>query len=74
MMMTVLPCANVLETTRDPNTVTEIQDSTHPEQWRFVLGDLNPADECTGGLRASEMTSNCRWIAGPAFLHKTEEH
>ena len=41
------------------NRVAEIQDSTCPAQWRFVPGRLNPADDCTRGLRASEMTSNC---------------
>ena len=56
------------------NRVAEIQDSTCPAQWRFVPGRLNPADDCTRGLRASEMTSDCRWIAGPAFLHQNEEH
>ena len=56
------------------NRVAEIQDSTCPAQWRFVPGRLNPADDCTRGLRASEMTSDCRWVAGPAFLHQTEEH
>ena len=55
------------------NRVAEIQDSTSPEQWRFVPGRLNPADDCTRGLRASGMTSDCRWIAGPAFLYETEE-
>ena len=56
------------------NRVAEIQDSTCPAQWRFVPGRLNPADDCMWGLRASEMTSDCRWVAGPAFLHQTEEH
>ena len=56
------------------NRVAEIQDSTCPAQWMFVPGRLNPADDCTRGLRASEMTSDCRWVAGPAFLHQTEEH
>ena len=56
------------------NRVAEIQDSTCPAQWRFVPGRLNPADDCTRGLRASEMTSDCRWVAGPAFLYQTEDH
>ena len=54
--------------------MAEIQDSTQPAQWRFVPGHLNPADDCTRGLRVSEMTSDCRWVAGPAFLCESEEH
>ena len=56
------------------NRVAEIQDCTQPAQWRFVSGHLNPADDCTRGLGASEMTSDCRWVVGPIFLYESEEH
>ena len=56
------------------NRVSEIQESSSAAQWRFVPGRLNPADDCTRGMRASEMTSDSRWISGPAFLQEEESH
>ena len=56
------------------NRVSEIQYSTCPAQWRFDPGRLNPVDDCSQGLRASEMTSECRWLAGPPFLGQAEQH
>ena len=50
------------------NRVSEIQDTSSPSQWRHVPGKLNPADECTRGLRAVELNQQCRWISGPPFL------
>ena len=55
------------------NRVSEIQDSSESSQWRYVPTDLNPADDCTRGLHASEITRNCRWITGPSFLRQTED-
>ena len=55
------------------NRVSEIQDSSELSQWRHVPGNLNPADDCTRGLRASEITTDSRWINGPPFLWQTEE-
>ena len=56
------------------NRVAEIQDSSNASQWRFVPGRLNPADDCTRGLRASEMTSECRWLTGPSFLWESPDN
>ena len=43
------------------NRVSEIQGSSEYSQWRYyVPTDLNPADDCTRGLYASEITHNCR--------------
>ena len=54
------------------NRVAKIQDSTQPAQRWFVPGRLNPADDCKRGLRASEMTSDCRWVTGPTFLCESD--
>ncbi|XP_067024040.1 uncharacterized protein [Acropora muricata] len=55
------------------NIVSEIQDSSESSQWRYVPTHLNPADDCTRGLHASEITRKCRWITGPSFLRQTED-
>jgi len=55
------------------NRVSEIQDLSCPEQWRHVPGKLNPADDCTRGLRASEFSKRCRWLNGPPFLWQPPE-
>ena len=55
------------------NQVSEIHDAADPTQWRHVPGHLNPADDCTRGLRAADLNKHCRWLNGPAFLSKPEE-
>ncbi|XP_043241080.1 uncharacterized protein LOC122391342 [Amphibalanus amphitrite] len=55
------------------NRVAEIRSVSEPSQWRFVPGEENPADDCTRGLVASEMTEDCRWIHGPDFLWQPEK-
>ena len=55
------------------NRVSEIHDAADPKQWRHVPGLLNPADDCTRGLRAADLNKHCRWLNGPAFLSKPEE-
>ena len=55
------------------NRVAEIQDLTEKGQWRHVPGSLNPADDCSRGLAASDLTPDCRWLRGPDFLWKDEE-
>ena len=56
------------------NRVAEIRSTSEPAQWRFVPGEENPADDCSRGLMASELTENCRWIRGPDFLWLSEEN
>ena len=56
------------------NQVTEIRDLTSPEQWRHCPGKENPADDVSRGLQMSEFLKNGRWLKGPAFLWKTEDH
>lgn len=56
------------------NRVTEIRDLTTPEQWRHCPGKLNPADDVSRGLEMSEFQKNERWLKGPPFLWKSEDH
>ena len=50
------------------NRVSEIRASSNPEQWKFVPGNLNPADDCSRGLSLSQLNANHRWFNGPEFL------
>lgn len=50
------------------NRVSIIRDTSDPSQWRHVPTALNPADDATRGLSASEMTQQSRWLTGPPFL------
>ncbi|XP_059350123.1 uncharacterized protein LOC130704363 [Daphnia carinata] len=54
--------------------ISEILDSTTPQQWRHVPGILNPADECSRGLCPSDLDPNHRWYRGPEFLAMPPEH
>ncbi|XP_059352180.1 uncharacterized protein LOC130698697 [Daphnia carinata] len=56
------------------NRISEILDSTTPQQWRHVPGILSPADECSHGLCPSELDPNHRWYRGPEFLILPPEH
>ena len=40
------------------NRIGEIQNSTNPEQWRHVAGELNPADLATRGIKVSELAQS----------------
>jgi hypothetical protein len=53
------------------NRVGEIQTLTEPEEWRFVPGKLNPADEATRSVIEEEGLSQ-RWLNGPEFLFQPE--
>ena len=50
------------------NRLSEILDTSEPNQWRHCPGKLNPADDGSRGLRADAITSDSRWLNGPAFL------
>lgn len=56
------------------NRVAEIRDASESTQWRFVPGEKNPADDCSRGLMASELTEDCRWVRGPDFLWQSEDN
>ena len=53
------------------NRVQYIRDRSKPEQWRHVAGELNPADEASRGLTATELLQNSHWFVGPEFLQET---
>ena len=55
------------------NRVGEIRESSEPHQWRHVPGKQNPADDCSRGLSATNLTSNHRWFKGPPFLSQPED-
>ena len=55
------------------NRVGEIQTLTEPEEWRFVPGKLNPADEATRSVIEEESLS-VRWLNGPEFLLQPKEN
>jgi hypothetical protein len=50
------------------NRVGEIITLTEAKQWRHVPGVLNPADDCSRGVKAVSLTEDNRWWTGPTFL------
>ena len=48
--------------------VKRIRSVTDPQQWRYVLGPLNPADLPTRGLSGNDLLNNNTWLEGPQFL------
>ena len=48
------------------NRLAKIEELSNPSQWNYVKSKLNPADDGSRGLNASEFT-NSRWIKGPEF-------
>lgn len=50
------------------NRLAVIHDGSLPSQWRYVNTNLNPADDASRGLSASQMVVNERWLKGPKFL------
>ena len=55
------------------NRLSEILDTSEPQQWRHCPGKLNPADDGSRGLKADTITSSCRWLNGPSFLLLSED-
>ncbi|KAK3719743.1 hypothetical protein QZH41_001947 [Actinostola sp. cb2023] len=56
------------------NRVQEIRYRTSPDQWLYVEGKSNPADDASRGLSARSLIESSRWINGPAFLWQTQEN
>jgi transposase InsO family protein len=50
------------------NRVRTIRDFSSPEQWKYVPGDLNPADEASRGLSVPTLLEDAMWLKGPPFL------
>ncbi len=54
------------------NRVQQIRDETSPEQWRYVEGKENPADEASRGLTTREFLDSERWLSGSSFLQNQQ--
>ncbi|XP_074657122.1 uncharacterized protein LOC141910290 [Tubulanus polymorphus] len=55
------------------NRISIIRDLTTPDQWFFVNGADNPADDASRGFRVQQFPDeNSRWLTGPAFLSSLE--
>lgn len=49
------------------NRVQRIRKSTHPEQWKNVPTDQNPADQATRSVLTADLPHST-WLTGPKFL------
>ncbi|XP_075150827.1 uncharacterized protein LOC142224934 [Haematobia irritans] len=50
------------------NRVSEILDSSNVEQWRWISGKDNPADEATRFKNGFQYKADGKWKNGPGFL------
>ena len=50
------------------NRVQKIRERTVPEQWKFIEGKKNPADDASRGLSPKDLLQCSRWLRGPSFL------
>ena len=55
------------------NWVQKIQEGSDVNQWNYVKGKGNPADDAIRGLDPRKETLSSRWLTGPAFFWQTEE-
>lgn len=53
--------------------LAEIEDTTKPQEWRWVPTAQNPADDATRST-PKNFDGNHRWFNGPDFLRKEEGH
>ena len=58
---------------RVANRVTEICETSSPEEWTHIPGTINPADLLTRGVSDPEKLMTNRWFIGPQYLEKDEE-
>ena len=54
------------------NRVQEIREHTAPEQWHYVDGKSNPADDASRGLGPKDLLQSSRWFRRPPFCGTTE--
>jgi transposase InsO family protein len=54
------------------NRISEIQEATTSDQWRYVPSQENPADVVSRGLSANQLLKSKTWTRGPDFLWKEE--
>jgi len=55
------------------NRVSYIQESTMPQQWRYVPTKENPADLVSRGVRGNELPRCEMWWNGPSFLKEIKD-
>ena len=53
------------------NRVAEIHDSSNPDEWHHIPGELNPADACSRGASGAKLCELSSWWDGPEFLKGT---
>lgn len=51
------------------NRVSQIQETSHPDNWLYIPTHLNPADIVSRGKKPSEIQSCKFWWNGPDFLN-----
>nr|XP_049703884.1 uncharacterized protein LOC126056149 [Helicoverpa armigera] len=52
--------------------LAEVEESTRPQEWRWVPTALNPADDATRDV-PEHFDANHRWFTGPDFLAYSED-
>ena len=55
------------------NRVQVIHEHSDPDQWRFVDGVINPADEASRGVPMEKFLQSSRWTSAPEFLWQSED-
>ena len=54
--------------------MTVIHNGSEANQWRYVNQEDNPADDGSKCLKLDNLLKDDRWLRGPEFLWKDEEH
>jgi hypothetical protein len=54
--------------------VNEVTEALSADDWSFISGIDNPADDCSRGLRPTKLHHHHRWFEGPAFLKEPTEN
>ena len=52
--------------------VAEIQQLTQQSEWRFIPGEINPADIVSRGMLPTDLNDCSKWWHGPEFLQTDE--
>ena len=54
------------------NRLNEIRTNTEIVQWKYIPGDINPADMCTRSHSFQYLNSDPVWIRDPNFLYQNK--
>ena len=55
------------------NRLNEIRTSTKVKQWKYIPGNVNPADMCTLYHSSQYLNSDSIWIRGHNVLYRNEK-